>query len=126
MYFGDENGKGTDALVGLEVAYKHTSAKLVVFSACETGLGKNNTGEGCLSLSRAFMQSGVPNVVASLWEIEENPTSDILTNFYHILPQEQSVSIALHKAKKIFLEEQKAGSAHFVHPHYWAGLIAYF
>jgi CHAT domain-containing protein len=59
-------------------------AELVVLSACRTSQGKI-TGEGVLSLARAFMIAGVPCVVASLWNVADQSTSDLMRRFYSLM-----------------------------------------
>jgi CHAT domain-containing protein len=56
-----------------------------VLSACETGLGDLTEGEGVIGLPRAFHLAGCPDVVASLWRVEDAATAALMTRFYHEL-----------------------------------------
>ncbi len=59
--------------------------RLAVLSACETGPGELTEGEGVESLTRAFHLAGCPNVVASLWKVNDAATAALMNKFYHEL-----------------------------------------
>jgi CHAT domain-containing protein len=59
--------------------------KLVTLSACETGLGEYTGGKGVENLQQAFHLAGCPNVVASLWKVNDAATAALMTKFYHEL-----------------------------------------
>jgi CHAT domain-containing protein len=97
------------------------SADLVVLSACNTGYGQVNRGEGIMSLSRAFKYAGSPSLVMSLWQIPDQPTSAIMNRFYENLMEGQRKDVALRNAKLDFLNANRGNLRS--HPFYWAGLI---
>ena len=67
----------------LEDVYNlNLSADLVTLSACETGLGKEVRGEGLMGLTRGFMYAGSRRVVASLWEVDDVATAELMGRFY--------------------------------------------
>jgi CHAT domain-containing protein/Tfp pilus assembly protein PilF len=59
--------------------------RLCVLSACETGLGELTEAEGVLGLQQSFHAAGCPNVVGSLWRVDDEATAALMTQFYHEL-----------------------------------------
>ncbi len=57
-------------------------ADLVVLSACQTALGKEIKGEGLVGLTRGFMYAGAERVVASLWQVDDLATAELMKRFY--------------------------------------------
>ena len=72
-------------------------ADLVVMSACETGLG-TISNEGVIGLARPFLARQVPSVVASLWSVPDNPTAELMVEFYQNLEAEPDKAQALRQA----------------------------
>lgn len=94
-------------------------AELAVLTACETGTGAWNQGEGVISLAHSFMYAGCPSVVMSLWKIDEKSSAEIITLFYKHLATGASKSEAMRAAKLEYL--QKA-PPELNHPYFWAGM----
>ncbi|MFC3196879.1 CHAT domain-containing protein [Parapedobacter deserti] len=114
LLFQDEEPLFYDELYGL-----HFPAELVVLSACNTGVGKLEKGEGLMSLSRALTYSGVRSSVYSLWQVPDEETAEIMTGFYAHLKTGQTKAEALANAKRDFLTNNPMKS----HPFFWAGFV---
>ncbi|MDQ3012202.1 MAG: CHAT domain-containing protein [Acidobacteriota bacterium] len=84
--------------------------KLIVLSACETGVGRSFDGEGVMSLARPFLIAGAPVVIASLWSIESKSAERLMVAFHQCRIREgQNVMQALRQAQlKLLREEQRA------------------
>ncbi|NAS32235.1 CHAT domain-containing protein [Flavobacteriaceae bacterium R38] len=103
-----------------ELYLTQNSASLVVLSGCNTTLGKQEIGEGIMSLARGFFYSGSQSVVSSLWNINDKSTAIITNEFYKNLKKGQTKSQALHNAKRSYL---KTHTSPDTSPYYWAPLI---
>ena len=91
--------------------------KLVVLSACETGLGKIENNEGVYGLQRAFKISGVNNLIMSLWKVDDNATQKFMNQFYTFLLHDKlNVYDAFKKAQQTMKEN-------YTQPYYWAGFV---
>lgn len=92
---GKEEGDGL--LTAEEILNLKLNADLVVLSACDTGRGRI-TGDGVIGLSRSLISAGVPSVIVSLWAVDDNSTSFLMTEFYNNLQQKLDKATALRKA----------------------------
>ncbi|MBX9254878.1 CHAT domain-containing protein [Desmonostoc muscorum CCALA 125] len=84
-------------LTAEEILNLKLNADLVVLSACDTGRGRI-TGDGVIGLSRSLISAGVPSVIVSLWAVDDNSTSFLMTEFYNNLQQKLDKATALRKA----------------------------
>jgi len=110
-------GKPENGFVDLEDIYNLTlSSDLVVLSACETGLGKNISGEGLVGLTRGFMYAGAPRVVASLWKVDDVATSELMAEFYKGMLQEGLPAAAALRRAQLEMQKRKR----WADPYYWA------
>lgn len=97
-------------------------AEMTVLTACQTGLGKFQPGEGVMSLARAFQYAGCPAIVMSMWSIGEDPNIEILTTFYAGLKAGLAKRDALRKAKLAYLVRH-VDDPEVSSPDFWAGLV---
>ncbi|RZS99003.1 CHAT domain-containing protein [Aquimarina brevivitae] len=100
---------------------KELNASLVTLSACETGIGKFQKGEGMLSLARGFDYAGVQALVTSLWKVNDESTTQLMEYFYDNLSQGQAKDEALRNAKLTYLKN--TDDQLLKHPYYWAGFV---
>jgi CHAT domain-containing protein len=97
------------------------NADLVMLSACETGAGQLQTGEGIISLARAFAYAGAKSMVTTLWSVGDRHSKDLTLSFYKSLKKGMRKDEALRQAKRDFIGKNKGTQAH---PFYWAGFVA--
>lgn len=110
-----------ESLYAYEIYSIPIKAKLAVLSACESGTGKLNPGEGIFSMARGFMYAGCPAVVMSFWKVNDNLTALIMRDFYKHLSVGVSIDQSLRKAKLEYIERADRRSAH---PAYWSAFVA--
>ena len=103
-----------------ELRLTTNKAKLIVLSGCNTLLGKQETGEGVMSLARGFFRAGALSVVSSLWSVDDLATSELMTTFYKNLSDGQSKASALREAKLDYLQNHNFPEAS---PYYWASFV---
>ena len=105
-------------LTGYEISNLYLpNTKLVVLSACETGLGQIEGSEGVYGLQRAFKIAGTQNLVMSLWRIPDNTTAEFMQIFYKNLFAKKSIIQAFDEAQSAMKNKYRA------QPHKWAGII---
>ena len=103
-----------------EVYNLDLNARMVVLSACNTGSGRLQKGEGIMSLARGFMYSGVPSIIMTLWEVNDRSGAGIMTDFYKNLKKGLPKDKALQMAKLNYLENAKQFRAH---PFFWSQYV---
>ena len=112
---GDDDG----ILTALEASTLDLQGtKLVVLSACETGVGKVTNGEGVYGLRRALVIAGAESLVMSLWQVDDNATKELMSGYYAELAKGKPRSSAL-RAIQLQLLAKKA----YAHPFYWASFL---
>ncbi len=114
----DEKGNTQDGFLRLhEIFNLKLPADLIVLSACQTGLGKDIKGEGLVGLTRGFMYAGALRVTATLWEVPDSATAELMKIFYQGMLGEKHLrpAAALREAQ-IQMWKTKNRSA----PYYWS------
>ena len=101
-----------------------SSVEWVVLSACDTGLGRMQAGEGVLGLRRAFQIAGAATVIMSLWEVEDRAARQWMNALYAArLKGHAGTADAVRQAGLTVLRERRA-QARSTHPYYWAAFVA--
>jgi CHAT domain-containing protein len=110
---GGEDG----VLTALEVAGLDLGGtKLVVLSACDTGVGELSRGEGVYGLRRALVLAGADSQIMSLWKVDDAATQALMTAYYGRLSADEGRSDALREVQLTMVREGR-------HPYYWAAFI---
>ena len=89
--------------------------KLVVLSACETGLGDIQGTEGVYGLQRAFKMAGVEYILMSLWKVPDEETVELMTLFYTHLLNGDDIETSFAKAQRTVKIDNT--------PFNWAGFV---
>jgi CHAT domain-containing protein len=109
---------GTDGYLRMsEVMGLKMNADMVALTACQTGLGKELSGEGVMGMGRAFQFAGAKSVLMSLWSVSEKSSTAMVESFFRNLKEGKSKLESLKMARD---EIRKAG---YDHPFYWAAFI---
>ncbi|HEX6900959.1 MAG TPA: CHAT domain-containing tetratricopeptide repeat protein [Thermoanaerobaculia bacterium] len=116
----DRNGGPVEShLRASDIATLDLSADLVVLSACSTGLGTRIPGEGLVGLTQAFFSAGASSVAASLWNVDDLGTSELMRSFYrNLLLKKLPPSVALREAQLSMWKQTRWRA-----PYYWAGFV---
>jgi len=112
---GDEDG----ILTALEMSgLDLIGTKVVVLSACETGMGSTRAGEGVYGLRRALILAGAESQVVSLWKVPDDATRDLMIHYYEQLLAGDGRAEALRQAQLKIM--QRPG---WSHPFFWASFV---
>src|SRR5215470_11611697 len=97
-----------------------TSSSTPIWScSARTGLGKEIRGEGLIGLTRGFMYSGAPRVVASLWGVDDLATAELMKLFYQRMLKDGLPAGSALRAAQLELSGQKRWAS----PYFWAGFV---
>ena len=114
-----KSGTEDGVLTALEVTGLNLrGTKLVVLSACETGLGDVQAGEGVYGLRRAFTLAGAQSQLMSLWSVSDEGTKDLMVEYYSRIQNGEARGEALRQVQLEMLESEERN-----HPFYWAAFI---
>jgi CHAT domain-containing protein len=92
---------------------------LVVLSACKTGVGTVQNGEGVYGLRRALVLAGAQTQIVSLWKVSDEATQELMIDYYRRLLKGEGRSGALREAQAMMIAKPARQ-----HPYYWAAFIA--
>lgn len=116
----DERGRRQDGFLRLHDVYNlRLGADLVVLSGCQTGLGKDLRGEGLVGLTRGFMYAGARRVVASLWQVDDESTAELMKRFYRAMLKDGRRPADALRMAQLELSRHPRWAA----PFYWAGFV---
>jgi CHAT domain-containing protein len=99
-----------------EIFNMKVPVEMAVLSACMTGCGKEESGEGVAGLSRAFLYSGADSLVVSLWSVADTETKDLMVDFYKKLIGGMKRESALREAKMDMIKQG-------LHPYFWSPFV---
>lgn len=114
------NNKDDSGLANYEIITEKLKARLIILSACQTGVEKYYNGEGMIGAARTFLAMGVPLTVASQWQVDSDATAKLMTDFHRYRKIEGlSTVAALRKSQIEMLRSEK-----FQQPYFWAAFTA--
>lgn len=119
----NRNGEASDGtLQAIEIyQLKLPRTRLVILSGCQSAVGNYTQGEALSLLTQAFFASGVPAVIASLWEVDDALSAEIMYSFhYNHRVKHQEFGEALSQALRSLIYESEAKRRH---PYYWAAFL---
>jgi CHAT domain-containing protein len=120
VFYQNDDQKNDGLLNTYELFNMDLNAQLAVLSACNTGTGMLQQGEGIMSLARGFFYAGVPSIVMTLWSVEDYSGVELMTSFYSGLAEGKTKDEALRQAKLNYLQNSDQLKAH---PHFWAAYV---
>ncbi|MBN1597936.1 MAG: CHAT domain-containing protein [Bacteroidales bacterium] len=120
LIFKKNGGSFKDQLHAYEVYSRNINVRLMVLSACNTGSGELEFGEGVFGIARAFLLAGIRNIIVTQWSVADRSSASIMNKYYYYLSKGEPVDIALQKSKINFLLKDDPVKAH---PYYWAGFV---
>jgi CHAT domain-containing protein len=125
-----QSGPGEDGVLTAQEAagLNLFGTKLVVLSACETGLGDVQNGAGVYGLRRALVLAGSETQVMSLWQVSDAATRDLMIGYYTRLQAGAGRIAAMHQVQLAMLRgmikpRARDAKADWRHPYYWAAFI---
>ena len=119
QFLGDIDTDNDGVLTALEVlGINFSGTRLVVLSACETGVGEIHAGEGVYGLRRAFQEAGAESVVSTLWPVSDEGTRRLMTNFYDQLLKGNHPRKALKESQLSLISSED-----WNHPYFWSSFV---
>jgi CHAT domain-containing protein len=113
---------GDESLFAHEIAkMRFTRTSLIVLAACSTAGGAVSRGEGPVSVARPFLAAGVPQVIASQWDVEDRSTSQLFVEFHRALAKSHDAVEALRSAQLAML---RSGDPRLATATTWGAFVA--
>ena len=103
-----------------ELYARDFSNRVVMLSACETGVGRQVRGEGTFSLARAFAKTGSPAIITTLWPVDDEKSASLVPTFYEAVAKGMPLKQALQTAKTSYINHANKFTAH---PAYWSAYV---
>ena len=117
----DANGSEQDGFLQAHEVYNlKLPVDMVVLSACNTGLGKEISGEGIVGITRGFMYAGASRVLVSQWRVADDATAELMARMYSGIlgPKKLRPLAALREAQISMCKDKR-----WTFPYYWAGFV---
>jgi CHAT domain-containing protein len=120
LWLAPDSGSASPSRIEVaDVLRLRLAADLVTLSACQTGLGRVERGEGVIGLQRAFLAAGARSALVSLWSVNDRSTATLMDAFYRrALEGREDRATALARAKRAMLAQPETRS-----PFYWAPFV---
>jgi CHAT domain-containing protein len=125
LQFAQDRSTSTANKLTVKYIYDSLNVKadLLVLASCNTENGNLEGGEGLASISRAFIQNGVGQVLVTLHEVNDYTSAKLLLFFYEELTvHQQAPTVALAKAKRKFLNDSTIEDQ-FKAPNFWSNFV---
>ncbi|MEO1713997.1 MAG: CHAT domain-containing protein, partial [Bacteroidota bacterium] len=113
-----DNDPNSTMLYMGEIYLLKTQADLIILSSCESGFGQALDSDGLVGLNRAFIISGTPNVVFSLWKVYDKVSAEMMIQFYRGVIDGADYASSLRDAKLRLINDPATAS-----PHYWSPFL---
>ena len=109
---------GTDGYLRMsEVMGLKMNADMVALTACQSGLGKELSGEGVMGMGRAFQFAGAKSVLMSLWSVAESSSVNLVESFFRHIKEGKG------KLEALKLAREEIRTQGYDHPFFWAAFI---
>lgn len=108
------------SLYGYEIADLDLDVDMLILSACQTGYGNFELGQGISSLAKLFADAGTKSLMYTLWNVDDYASAELMTLYYGFLEEGLTKDLALQAAQKAYLINKKDLKDM---PYYWAGFV---
>ena len=121
LAFTSKTDDEASVLYAKDLHAENLNGAFVILSACDTGMGKLQNGQGMQSLAQGFSYGGASSLLYSKWSVSDRYTADIMTLFYKHLREDLPKDQALREAKLEYLNTVE--DPNLQHPFYWASFV---